>query len=111
MHAAVLLPQSYYDQPDRRYPVIFEIPGFGGTHYVGKFEKPIPEDNKQGVEFLRVYLDASCPLGHHVFADSANNGPVGEALIKELIPALDKAYRTIAEPSARFLTGHSSGGW
>lgn len=112
MHAAVILPQSYFDQPDRRYPVIFDIPGFSGTHrHVGKVEKPIPEKNEQGVEFLRVFLDPSSPLGHHVFADSANNGHVGEALIKELIPALDKEYRTISQPTARFLTGHSSGGW
>ena len=27
----VLLPQSYFDRPERRYPVLFEIPGFGGT--------------------------------------------------------------------------------
>ena len=111
MQAAVLLPASYYDEPDRRYPVIFQIPGFGGTHFVGRQEQPVKEDNKAGVEFIRVMLDPSCPLGHHVFADSANNGPVGESLITELIPALDKTYRTIAEPTARFLTGHSSGGW
>ncbi len=111
LKAAVRLPASYYEQPERRYPVIYQIPGFGGTHFIGKREEPVEEDNKQGVEFLRVILDPSCPLGHHVFADSANNGPVGEALIKELIPALDENYRTVAKPTARFLTGHSSGGW
>lgn len=72
---------------------------------------PVPEENKQGVEFIRVLLDPSCPLGHHVFADSANNGPVGQALIAELIPAFEKSYRSIAKSSARFVTGHSSGGW
>ncbi len=111
MKAAVRLPASYYDEPQRRYPVIFEIPGFGGTHFSGSSDQPVKENNQDGVEFIRVLLDPSCPLGHHVFADSANNGPVGEALISELIPALDKQYRTIAEPSARFLKGHSSGGW
>jgi Putative esterase len=111
LKAAVLLPASYYEQPQRRYPVIFQIPGFGGTHLMGSSGQPVQENNQDGVEFLRVMLDPSCPLGHHVFADSANNGPVGEALIKEIIPALDKQYRTIPEPSARFLTGHSSGGW
>lgn len=111
LKASVLLPASYYEEPNRRYPVIFQIPGFGGTHFVGKRTEPVPEDNKQGVEFIRVMLDPSSPLGHHVFADSANNGPVGEALVKELIPALDKTYRTIPESTARFLTGHSSGGW
>ena len=111
LKAAVRLPASYYEEPQRRYPVIFQIPGFGGTHYIRKQEEPVEEDNQAGVEFLRVVLDPSCPLGHHVFADSANNGPVGEALIKELIPTLDENYRTIAKPTARFLTGHSSGGW
>ena len=112
MHAAVMLPASYHEKPDRKYPTIYEIPGFGGTHhYYSGRNQPIEEDNKQGVEFLRVLLDPSCPLGHHVFADSANNGPVGQALIAELIPAFEKQFRSIPEPSARFLTGHSSGGW
>ncbi len=51
------------------------------------------------------------PFGHSVFADSANNGPVGEALIMELIPAIEERFRIIAEPSAQFVGGHSSGGW
>src|SRR5690606_29624520 len=58
-----------------------------------------------------VMLDPSCPLGHHVFADSENNGPVGEALITELIPEFDRQFRSIPQSDARFLTGHSSGGW
>src|SRR5690606_23745056 len=29
----------------------------------------------------------------------------------ELIPTVDQKYRTIAQATARFLTGHSSGGW
>ncbi len=111
VRGSVLLPSSYYDQPERRYPVIFEVPGFGGTHVSRRLTEPIPEKNASGVEFLRVTLDPSCPLGHHVFADSANNGPVGQSLVTELIPELDRAFRTVAAPTARFLTGHSSGGW
>ncbi len=107
----VYLPASYYDQPERRYPVMFSIHGFGGDHTVGRVEGPIPENNREGVEFIRVYLNARCAMGHHVFADSLTNGPVGEALIREFIPALDEQFRTIGEPRARFLTGHSSGGW
>jgi S-formylglutathione hydrolase FrmB len=73
--------------------------------------RPYGPPTEQDVEFLHVMLDPNCPLGHHVFADSVNNGPVGEALITELIPAFEKAYRIVAAPHARFLTGHSSGGW
>ena len=111
LRAAVILPASYREQPKRRYPVIFTIPGFGGTHHGGSTPRPVAERNDGGVEFLRVVLDPSCRLGHHVFADSANNGPVGKALTTELIPALNKRFRTIPRASARFLTGHSSGGW
>jgi S-formylglutathione hydrolase FrmB len=111
LRGGVLLPASYHDQPRRRYPVIFEIPGFGGTHVSRVPQEPVAEQNEGSVEFLRVTLDPSCPLGHHVFADSANNGPVGEALVTELIPELDRQYRTLAAPTARFLAGHSSGGW
>lgn len=111
LEGAVRLPASYYDEPERRYPTIFIVPGFSGTHFDAVADEPVAEKNKGGVEFLRVTLDPSCPLGHHTFADSANNGPVGEALIRELIPAYDRQFRSIPEPSARFLTGHSSGGW
>ncbi len=107
----VLLPASYFDQPRRRYPVIFTIPGFGGTLREGYRREPIPESHPQGVEFLRVTLDPTCPLGHHVFADSANNGPWGTALVEDFLPALDAEFRTIPAPHARLLTGHSSGGW
>lgn len=108
---AVLLPASYAKEPDRRYPVIYTIPGFSGEHYAARIEQPIEETNSGNVEFIRVLLNPSCPLGHHVFADSANNGPYGRCLTEEFIPELDRRFRTIAEPSARFVTGHSSGGW
>lgn len=112
LRAAIILPASYYDQPQRRYPVIYTIPGFTGTHHFALATKePVNESNPQGVEFLRVILDPSSPLGHHVFADSANNGPWGQALINELIPEIDRRFRTIPQATARFVTGHSSGGW
>jgi len=110
-NAAVVLPASYYSESGRRYPVMYTIPGFGGDHFRGVRDQPLAEDNPGKVEFIRVTLDPSCPLGHHVFADSANNGPRGTAFIEEFLPELDRRFRTIAKPSARFLTGHSSGGW
>ncbi len=60
---------------------------------------------------VRVYLDANHPLGHHVFADSATMGPWGSALVDELLPAIEARYGALAVPAARFVSGHSSGGW
>lgn len=109
--ATVLLPQSYFDQPNRKYPVIYTIPGFGGDHLHGRSLNPVAENNAGGVEFIRVLLNPNCRYGHHVFADSATNGPVGEAFTTEFLPALEKSFRAIPDQRARFLTGHSSGGW
>ena len=111
LNATVVLPASYYAETVRRYPVLFEVPGFGGDHRIDPVEAPVAEQNEAGVEFIRVLLDPKCPLGHHVFADSANNGPVGTAFVTEFLPALDAAFRTLPQPHARLLTGHSSGGW
>lgn len=118
LRATILLPASYYDEPARRYPTIFSIPGFGGDHRkvaanrrIDPVREPIPETNEQNVEFLRVMLDPNMPTGHHVFADSDNNGPVGTAFVTEFLPALDREYRSVPAATARFVTGHSSGGW
>lgn len=111
LEATVLLPQSYYNENQRQYPVIFSIPGFGGNHFRGRRKSPVQEQNAGHVEFIRVFLNPQCRWGHHVFADSANNGPVGKAFTTEFIPELERAYRAIPHQRARFLTGHSSGGW
>ncbi len=43
--------------------------------------------------------------------NSPNCGPYGDAIMGELIPALEKQFRTIPQSYARVLTGSSTGGW
>ncbi|MGF1453809.1 MAG: hypothetical protein ACFB6R_00370 [Alphaproteobacteria bacterium] len=43
--------------------------------------------------------------------NSANLGPYGDAITKELVPFIEKQFRGIGEPWARFLYGGSTGGW
>jgi len=113
LRAGVVLPKSYATEPTRRYPVLYVVPSFSGTHFLAATAAAGTRNPTDiaGVEMLYVVLDPTCRLGHHVFADSDNNGPVGQALIAELIPHLEKQYRALGVPTARFLTGHSSGGW
>lgn len=111
LRAGVILPKSYAAEPQRRYPVVYEIPGFSGNHRAALAMAARNPTDVAGVEMFRVVLDPDCMWGHHVFADSANNGPCGRALVEELIPELDRRFRTLAVPTARFVTGHSSGGW
>lgn len=110
--AAVVLPASYTERPEARYPVVYLIPGFGGSHRDALVYAGGPPPAGEGeVEFIRVMLSGQCKWGHHVYADSATNGPRGQALIEEMTPYIDRTYRTVAEPTARFVSGHSSGGW
>ncbi len=43
--------------------------------------------------------------------NSANDGPYGDALVKELIGYLEDHFRMIREPYGRVLSGGSTGGW
>lgn len=107
INAAILLPKEYYEEPDRKFPVLYWISGYGGDYhnYSGKNDPSMPVDT---TPCIRVFLDGNCSLGHCVYANSDNNGPWGDALTQELIPQVEKTYRT---DKARLLTGHSSGGW
>lgn len=113
---AVYIEAGVVVPPDRqrkeRLPTCFNIHGFGGSHRVAW--RAAPElrskwENEDYPRMIYVYLNAQFEYGHHEFADSANNGPWGEALTREFIPAYEKKFK--ADPKGRFLTGHSSGGW
>ncbi len=113
MEATVVLPPSY-DKSKDKFPVVYSIHGYGGTHLSAlrqaeKIRKEMSEGKRP--EMIWVFLNGHFSLGHHAFADSANNGPWGTALVNEFIPHLEKQFRMDAKPSGRLLTGHSSGGW
>jgi hypothetical protein len=105
--AGVRLPSGYKPDADTRYPAVYEVPGFGGDHFDAAGWRP----GTAMPGCFSIVLNPESGNGHTLFADSANNGPCGEALVEELIPALEAKYKLIAAPSARLLRGHSSGGW
>jgi S-formylglutathione hydrolase FrmB len=105
--AAVILPK---DDPKASRAALYIIPGFGGDHFMAPLFARNPR-LRTGENLIRVVLDPDCGTGHHVFADSAYNGPRGKALVEELIPHIEKTFHAIPEPKARLVGGHSSGGW
>jgi S-formylglutathione hydrolase FrmB len=109
--ALVLLPPSYADHPTKRYPVYYEVTGFGPTieDLLGRYQRS--DVAAEGVEFIHVMLTGQCQWGHHVYANSQTNGPRGDALVKEMIPAIESRFRAIGQPHGRMIGGHSSGGW
>jgi S-formylglutathione hydrolase FrmB len=105
--AAVILPVV---KTARKLPTVYIIPGFGGD--LSRAWMFVADSRSSyGGELVRVLLDPDCGTGHHVFADSATNGPRGRALVEEFIPYLEKTYHLVSDPRARLLNGHSSGGW
>jgi enterochelin esterase-like enzyme len=114
MQAGVVLPPSYGKSATQRYPTVYNVHGYTGTHLSAWRHGPeLVKQMAEGKvpEMIYVFLNAKFPLGHHVFADSVNNGPWGHALTTEFIPYLEKQFRMDAKASGRLLTGHSSGGW
>jgi pimeloyl-ACP methyl ester carboxylesterase len=114
MQAGVVLPPGYTKAARARYPTVYEVHGYGGSHlnaWKKGFELQRQMAEGKSPEMIYVFLNAKFTLGHHVFADSVNNGPWGHALTTELIPYLEKQFRMDDAPSGRLLTGHSSGGW
>lgn len=125
MRAGVIFPEGW--GKERREPgggepaaAVYEVPGFGGDHR-SAFGLSHPYRRNEGPNVddwkaLRsrafwIVLDPESVNGHTLFADSENNGPVGQALVREFIPALEARYNLSPKPEARLLRGHSSGGW
>jgi hypothetical protein len=111
--AHVFLPDSYHHDPTRRYPVMYFVQGFDGIGDPGeaetlRWQKPMRALHQ---EFILIFLDGMFNGGHQEFADSATYGPWGTALTTEFIPKTESYFRAVNSPSARFVSGHSSGGW
>ncbi len=117
LKASVLLPSGYFDNPQARYPVRYNVAGYGGRYT--RVNRLVSGGNDfanwwftdQSPQFINVFLDGEGPFGDSYQLDSENSGPYGYALIHELIPHIEKTYRGIGSAPARFVDGCSTGGW
>lgn len=112
--ATVLLPKGYATSTIR-YPV---------NHVQGHFSLVAPYGFDRDSTFRAWWLAEDTPrliaatfqhptpyFDDSYAVNSVNVGPYGDAFMQELIPELEKRYRVIAEPWARWLSGGSTGGW
>ena len=136
--AVVLLPKGYDENPARRYPVVYTVGHFSERAPFGfTFEgcdKPESAEaraarlartaREPGCEFqqawtagkvpevIAVFIQHSTPFYDDSYVlNSQNTGPYGDAITQELLPEIDKRFRTVSAPYARMLTGGSTGGW
>ena len=107
----IYLPPGYEDaaNADRRYPVVYWLHG-----------------GRSGSELRNIFLtehwdqrirSGKVPPRIYVFVNGGHpshydyDGSLGEtAFVKELVPHVDRTYRTVADRSGRALEGFSAGG-
>jgi len=90
-----------------------------GTHYNGSLMNV-----ESGYEFYQAWNSDDFPrmiavtfqhptpyFDDSYGVNSPNAGPYGDAIMNELIPAVEERFRTIPQPYARVLAGGSTGGW
>lgn len=68
--------------------------------------------SKDFPRFIVVEVQHANPYYDDSYAvNSANIGPYGDAIMKELLPEIEKKFRGIGQGWARFTYGGSTGGW
>jgi hypothetical protein len=121
--ATVLLPRDYDKHPEARYPIVYSH-GHFSLGAPGGFGRTATAGRGGGGGFTSFWLADGTPrmilvtLQHpspyyddSYGVNSENNGPYGDAIMQELIPAVETKFRVLREPWARLLTGGSTGGW
>ena len=117
LKASVLLPSGYFDHPEKRFPVRYNVAGYGGRYT--RVNHQVREQSQfsqwwfsgEAPQIINVFLDGEGPFGDSYQLDSENNGPYGYALIHELIPHIEKTFRGIGTAETRFVDGCSTGGY
>jgi putative esterase len=130
--ATVLVPKGWDEHPQARYPVVYAM-SHGERPYLFNPDPASAAEDEEGAKsgniqtgydfyktwtsdkfprFLVAAVYQSSPYFLEAYSvDSANNGPYGEALTKELIPHIEKTFRGVGKPYGRIVQGASTGGW
>jgi enterochelin esterase-like enzyme len=131
--ATVLLPDGFEEHPKAHYPLLVHQGHFEPDWEFFREQPPLPAPQGKGEEqefwryanrfyqdwtsgrlprMLVVSIQHANPYYDDSYAvNSANVGPYGDAITRELIPEVEKRFRGIGQPWARALEGGSTGGW
>ena len=105
----------------KRFPVFWDLVGFTGSGLAHTGWKPfgdnVPEraarlirEQKMGPAII-VFPDCFTALGGNQYVNSSAIGDYADYLIQELIPFVDREFRTLARREHRGCFGKSSGGY
>ena len=119
---AVWLPPQYDDPGSKqRFPVLYDLVGFTGSGLSHTAWKPfgdnVPEraarlihERKMGPTIF-VFPDCFTALGGNQYVNSSAIGSYADYLTREIIPFVDREFRTLASRDHRGCFGKSSGGY
>ncbi len=118
---AVWLPAEYDRDGGRRFPVLYDLVGFTGsglshTRWM-PFSENLPEraarlirEGSMGPAIL-VFPDCFTSLGGNQYVNSSALGNYADYLTQEIIPFVDREFRSLASREHRGCFGKSSGGY
>lgn len=139
--AHVLLPHGFDEHPEARYPLMIFHGHFPHDFDGFRTEPPDPDlkpdyserfrlhgynriQQQEAYDFYRKWISPGFPrflvveIQHanpyyddSYAVNSANLGPYGDAIMRELVPEIERRFRGIGEGWARFTYGGSTGGW
>jgi len=139
--AWVMLPDGFDEHPEARYPLAIFHGHFPASFSAMRVEPPdTTEECVYAARFdLECYNRIQQEYQHELYTqwtsedfprhlvveiqhptpyyddsyavNSENNGPYGDAIMRELIPAIEEEFRGIGEGWARVTYGGSTGGW
>ena len=131
--AIVLLPSGWDTHPNARYPVLVHHGHFPRSMENDGWRETPPDASAKDAQrdaqvgayqFYKDWNGPGFPRMIHVLVqhptpyfddsyavNSANNGPYGDAITKDLLPEIEKQFRGIGAGWARVVTGGSTGGW
>lgn len=118
-HHPVYLPPSYDRAPDRRFPVVYGLAGYGsggfGFFAPGLFAEPLHARLDRLIaggmpELVFVGVDAMTSLGGSQYVNGTA-GPYADYVIHEVIPQVEADVRTAGATGGRGVVGKSSGGF
>jgi hypothetical protein len=122
---AVWLPPQYDGGATRnrgkRFPMLLDMAGFlgSGLSHVGwkNFSENIPEraarlvHERKMAPAILVFPDCFTALGGNQYVNSSAIGAYADYLTKEIVPFVDREFRTLASREHRGCFGKSSGGY
>jgi enterochelin esterase-like enzyme len=113
----VYLPAGYAADPERRYPVVYQLHGWLPSAEVWSGMISLKQGADRAIatgaarDMIVVVPDALTIFEGSMYSTSVTTGDFEGFIVRDLIAYIDANYRTIPERASRGLSGHSMGGY